>query len=282
MDSFMTWVGGKKSLREQVVARFPLEYERYIEVFGGAGWVLFYKQPQSFEIYNDYNSNLVNLFRCVRDNPNKLKYKLRYYLDSREDYRWLVGLHKQGLFARFHSYDRAAKFYAMVMYSYGHMLRGFNPKPYSMWSKFPLIDACAQRLQTVVVENMDFEKLIALYDRPVSFFYCDPPYYATENFYQDVDFGRKDHIRLHDALMACSGKFLISYNDCPEIRALWADPGIMIESIERTNNLAQRYDAGCQYQELFISNYDTAERSRLRAAAYQQLPLWNIEDDTAL
>ncbi|MBQ7487366.1 MAG: DNA adenine methylase, partial [Clostridia bacterium] len=94
----MTWVGGKKSLREEVVARFPLDYERYIEVFGGAGWVLFYKQPQSFEVYNDYNNNLVNLFRCVRDNPNKLKYKLRYYLDAREDYRWLVELHKRGLF----------------------------------------------------------------------------------------------------------------------------------------------------------------------------------------
>ena len=277
MDSFMTWVGVKKALREEVVARFPLKYERYIEVFGGAGWVLFYKQPQSFEVYNDYNSNLVNLFRCVRDNPNKLKYKLRYYLDAREDFRWLVSLHKRGLFARFRNYDRAAKFYAMVMYSYGHTLKGFNPKPYSLWSKFPLIDACAARLQTVVVENMDFQKLIELYDRPVSFFYCDPPYYSTENFYKDVDFGRNDHIRLHDALMACQGKFLISYNDCPEIRTLWADSGIMIESIERPNNLRQRYDAGCQYRELFISNYDTAERTKFQAAAYQQLPLWDID-----
>ncbi len=278
MDSFMTWVGGKKSLREEVVARFPLDYERYIEVFGGAGWVLFYKQPQSFEVYNDYNNNLVNLFRCVRDNPNKLKYKLRYYIDSREDYRWLVALHKRGLFARFRNYDRAAKFYAMVMYSYGHMLRGFNPKPYPLWSRFPLIDACAARLQTVVVENLDFQRLIELYDRPVSFFYCDPPYYMTEDFYKDVDFRRKDHIRLHDTLMRCQGKFLISYNDCPEIRAMWSEPGIMIESIERTNNLAQRYDAGCQYKELFISNYDTAQQAKLQAAAYQQLPLFDIDE----
>ena len=45
MNSFMSWVGGKKALREEVVRRFPLYYERYIEVFGGGGWVLFHKPP---------------------------------------------------------------------------------------------------------------------------------------------------------------------------------------------------------------------------------------------
>ena len=45
MNSFMSWVGGKKALREEVVQRFPLYYERYIEVFGGGGWVLFHKPP---------------------------------------------------------------------------------------------------------------------------------------------------------------------------------------------------------------------------------------------
>ena len=45
MNSFMSWVGGKKNLRDEVLARFPPYYERYIEVFGGAGWVLFHKPP---------------------------------------------------------------------------------------------------------------------------------------------------------------------------------------------------------------------------------------------
>ena len=53
MNSFMSWVGGKKSLRDAVLARFPPYYERYIEVFGGAGWVLFHKPPgNDFEVYN--------------------------------------------------------------------------------------------------------------------------------------------------------------------------------------------------------------------------------------
>ena len=71
MNSFMSWVGGKKALRDAVLARFPPYSERYREVFGGAGWVLFRKPPgMDFEVYNDFNGNLANLYRCVRDKPN--------------------------------------------------------------------------------------------------------------------------------------------------------------------------------------------------------------------
>lgn len=101
MNSFMSWVGGKKALRDAALARFPPYYERYIEVFGGAGWVLFHKPPgMDFEVINDYNSNLTNLYRVVRDKPDKLKYKLRYVLNSREDFNWIASLHKKGLFSQ--------------------------------------------------------------------------------------------------------------------------------------------------------------------------------------
>ncbi len=66
MDSFLSWIGGKKLLRKEIVNRFPEKIDRYIEVFGGAAWVLFYKDKHAnFEVYNDYNSELVNIFRCV-------------------------------------------------------------------------------------------------------------------------------------------------------------------------------------------------------------------------
>ena len=75
----MAWVGGKKALREEVLARFPLYYERYIEVFGGGGWVLFHKPPGTdFEVYNDLNGNLAALYRTVRDHPRELQERLRY------------------------------------------------------------------------------------------------------------------------------------------------------------------------------------------------------------
>ena len=243
MNSFMSWVGGKKNLRDEVLARFPTYYERYIEVFGGAGWVLFHKPPGAdFEVYNDFNSNLANLYRCVRDKPAKLKYKLRYVLDSREDFEYLALLHKRGILPRLYDVDRAAKFYQLIRYSYASGLDSFGSQPHSIWSDFPMIDLAARRLQKVVVENKDFEKLIKQYDRPVSFFYCDPPYFATESYYKDVGFTAKDHIRLRDTLLEIKGKFLVSYNDCPEIREIWDKPNTHIEEISRLNNLAQRYD----------------------------------------
>ena len=75
----MSWIGGKKSLRELIVTLFPLYYERYIEVFGGGGWILFHKPPgNDFEVYNDFNGLLVNLYRCVREKPDELIEALRY------------------------------------------------------------------------------------------------------------------------------------------------------------------------------------------------------------
>ena len=272
MNSFMSWVGGKKNLRDAVLARFPPYYERYIEVFGGAGWVLFHKPPgMDFEVWNDFNGNLSNLYRCVRDKPNKLKYKLRYVLNSREDFDRIASLHKRGIFSKLCDVDRAAKFYQLIRYSYASGLDSFASQPHSIWTDFPMIDLAARRLQKVIIENKDFEKLIRQYDRPVSFFYCDPPYFATENYYKDVGFTAKDHIRLRDALLDIKGRFLVSYNDCPEIREIWHKPNIHIEEISRLNNLAQRYDGGCQYAELLISNYDTSERAK----AIKQLSLFD-------
>ena len=72
-------------------------------------------------------------------------------------------------------------------------------------------------------------------------------------------FGREDHKRLADVLCNIKGKFLLSYNDCEEIRELYNRPGILIEGITRLSNLAQRYESGKEYPELFISNYDTCE-----------------------
>ena len=267
MNSFMSWVGGKKALRDAVLARFPPYYERYIEVFGGAGWVLFHKPSDNdFEIFNDFNSNLINLYRCVRDKPNKLKYKLQYVLNSREDFNWIVSLHKRGLFPKFCDIDRAAKFYQLIRYSYAASLDSFACQPHSMWSDFPQIDMAARRLQKVVIENRDFEKLIRQYDRPVSFFYLDPPYHATEGYYQNIGedgFTEADHIRLRDALMRIQGKFLLSYNDDAFIRGLYDQPSIYLMETTRINNIKQRYDNGAQFPELLIANYDLQERSRV-------------------
>ena len=257
MNSFMSWIGGKKALRDEIISRFPTDYKRYIEVFGGGGWVLFHKEPENFEVYNDRNLNLVNLYRCVRDKPDELIAELTYVLNSRTDFEYIRKLMKTP--TEIPDVRRAAYFYQLIRYSYASGLDSYASQPHSIWKDFPLITNACARLQKVVIENKDFEKLIDQYDRPESFFYCDPPYYDTEDYYDDVGFTKDDHKRLADRLSSINGKFLLSYNDCPEIRELYEGHGAHIERISRLSNIAQRYEAGKQYDELIISNYDTSE-----------------------
>lgn len=274
MNSFMSWVGGKKALREEVVQRFPLYYERYIEVFGGGGWVLFHKPPgNDFEVYNDFNSLLTNLYRCVRDKPDLLMNALKYVLNSREDFDQVRRALSR---KRTTDVQRAAWFYQIIRYSYASALTSFGSQPHDMRANFPLIEQAHRRLKDVVVENKDFEKLIRQYDRPVSLFYCDPPYHATEGYYQNIGedgFTEKDHIRLRDALLSIQGKFLLSYNDDAFVRELYDAPGIQIEAVTRLNNIKQRYDPNCQFAEVFIANYDMTQRQR----AATQLNLFDFQ-----
>ena len=262
INSFMSWIGGKKSLRELIVSLFPLYYERYIEVFGGGGWVLFHKPPgNDFEVYNDFNGLLTNLYRCVREKPNELIDALYFVLNSREDFNIV----KEALARDSPTSDiiRASYFYQLIRYSYASGLTSFGSQPHDMWSNFPLIEQAHRRLSKVVVENKDFEKLIRQYDRPVSFFYADPPYFETEKYYKNVGedgFKKEDHIRLRDTLMGIEGKFLLSYNDCSFIRELYDAPNIQIESYTRINNIKQRYDNGAQFPEILVANYDMHER----------------------
>ena len=146
----MSWVGGKKALREEVVQRFPLYYERYIEVFGGGGWVLFHKPPgRDFEVYNDFNSLLANLYRCVRDKPDLLMNALKYVLNSREDFdRVRLALRRQ----RTTDVQRAAWFYQIIRYSYASALTSYGSQPHDMRANFLLIEQAHRRLKDVVVE----------------------------------------------------------------------------------------------------------------------------------
>ena len=116
-------------------------------------------------------------------------------------------------------------------------------------------------MANVVIENQDFAALVRHYDRPDSFFYADPPYFTSEHMY-DTEFCWKDHLRLRDTLGDIKGKFLLSYNDCEEIRELY--DGFSVFDFSRLHSMAQRYSAGKEFKELLIGNYDLYERERSR------------------
>ena len=271
LNSFISWIGGKKSSRDIIIPRFPMFYEKYIEVFGGGGWILFGKPPgNDHEIFNDANSNISNLFYCVREHSGELIEKLRYVLNCREDFERIKHIINEK--AEIGDIQRAANFYQLIRYSYASGCDSYGGKSHSMWSNFPLIEQASRRLQKVVIENKDFEKLISAQDSEMSFFYCDPPYFSTESYYNNVGFTGADHERLRDTLKKISGKFLLSYNDCPAIRELYQ--GYEMYSYERLNNIRQRFDGGSMFNELLIANYDLDERLKEN----QQISFFETED----
>ena len=86
MNSFISWIGGKKLLRKHIMEQFPdqVAYNRYIEVFGGAGWLLFSRDKHaSMEVFNDVNGELINLYRVVKYHPEPLQKEMEWLLMSR-------------------------------------------------------------------------------------------------------------------------------------------------------------------------------------------------------
>ena len=75
MNSFISWIGGKKFLRKKIISQFPESYGRYIEVFGGAGWVMFgIEQPAPLEVLD---CRIDELFEYI---PNEVKCTGKYLI----------------------------------------------------------------------------------------------------------------------------------------------------------------------------------------------------------
>ncbi len=89
--SFITWLVGKGSLKDEILSRFPLDYKSYIQVFGGGASILFAKKIEKFEVYNDYNNNLTNLFKVVNLKVIAFLKELNFLLiNSRVDFEALI------------------------------------------------------------------------------------------------------------------------------------------------------------------------------------------------
>ena len=232
MKSFIPWVGGKSLLAKKIVSMFPDDFDRYIEVFGGGGSVLFAKDKHaSFEVYNDINGQLVNLFRCARFHCGELQREISGYFNSREIFEDIKAqINVRGMT----DIQRAAMFYVQIKLSYGAQCRAYGCDNKNISPEY--LTEIEERLKSgagVVIENKDFEDLIKVYDRPNALFYCDPPYRTAQKYY-DVPFSDSDHERLKNSLSNIKGRFILSYNDDEYIRELYKDYNIT--AVERQNN----------------------------------------------
>ncbi len=82
-------------------------------------------------------------------------------------------------------------------------------------------------------------------------FYLDPPYHGSEGYYGKDMFSREDFTRLARALKSLKGNFLLSINDCPEIRSTFK--GFRFEEVETTYTVRGQGSATAA-KELLVSN----------------------------
>lgn len=245
MNSFIGWIGGKRALRDDIIAHFPPNFDRYIEVFGGAGWILFRKDKSKFEVFNDADSNLINLYRQIKYHHKELQEEISKIHSREIFYDYKVSLKQSEL----SDLERAAGYYYVIKHSFGSNRYSFATCV--KHSNTKIFNDVFERPKDVIIENQDFEKIIQTYDRENALFYCDPPYVQTEKYY-DMCFTGNDHRRLRDTLAAIKGKFAVSYNDCQTVRELYKDYNIV--GLSRRNTL-QGNNNCTEFKEVLITNY---------------------------
>ena len=219
--------------------------DRYVEVFGGAGWVLFSKEAHKVEVFNDIDRELVNLFKIVKYHSNALQEELEFLLNSRETFNEYKKIDINYLT----DIQRAARYFYLVTHSFAAKKDSYARNKIDINKKVEYLSTVKERLKNVIIENKSYNDLMLSYDSENTLFYCDPPYFSTEKYYKSFQFEEKNHIELKNICDNLKAKIIISYNDCEYIRNLYKDYNII--AVDRNHNLKHND----RYNELIIKNY---------------------------
>ena len=221
------YIGGKKVLAGRLIDRIrAIPHETYVEPFVGMGGV-FLRRPfrAKAEVINDASADVAVLFRILQRHYQALMDMLRWQLTSREEFQRLLAMAPDTLT----DLERAARFLYLQRLAFGGKVQGRNfgvsvglPGRFDVGKLGPLLEAVHERLAGVVIERLPYHQLLPRYDRPGTLFYLDPPYWGNEADYGQGVFGREDFTRLAELLGSLKGRFILSINDVPEIRQIFA------------------------------------------------------------
>lgn len=223
MRAFFRYPGSKWGLANWIISHFPADYEKmvYLEPFVGSGAVFFNKRPGRVETINDLDGDIVNLFKVLRECPDKLERQLTLTPYSRQEYEMSFQPCEDPL-------ERARRYMVRTSQSIGDKCGGSGWRNH----KQPKIGgtACAwgyiteslgvvsRRLRgsttnLVQIENTDAFRLIERYNSKDVLMYLDPPYVLGSRkggkLYR-YELEDEAHQRLLDLITRSRAKILIS------------------------------------------------------------------------
>lgn len=280
----ISYIGGKARISKWIEPFISKDIETYVEPFSGMFWVFFRMDLKNYPnlktvVYNDFNGLNANLFSCCKD-YNRLWDEISKYpcqqlgvSETPQIYSEMFGQYQNELFnssgiviTEENKYEVAAKYvYVLTQIFSGSKPETSNYMDYKGKYRCKVLiflDKLKDKKyrehfdRITFVENLDFSDVIQKYDSEKTYFYVDPPYWKTENYYSNHDFDRNDHERLANVLKNVKGKFSLSYYDFPLLREWFPKTEYVWEMKEFAKAAAAKSGVKQNMgEELLIMNY---------------------------
>lgn len=229
----LKYPGGKWNIAKQLVGLIP-KHHSYLEPFFGGGAVLFTKPASDIETINDLDHNVVNLFRCIQEDADRLAAMVMTTPFSREKYEDTYKLDIFEVMMPDEPYHKALRFLIQCWQGHGFRTNGSKvgwkrdiqgrEKAYALWNWYRLpgwIVDIAERLRMVQIENRPALEVIRRFNYENVFMYLDPPYLLSTRTGKQYkhEMSDSDHEELLKAIVSSKAKIMISgyesdlYND---------------------------------------------------------------------
>ncbi|WP_267382626.1 MULTISPECIES: DNA adenine methylase [unclassified Sphingomonas] len=260
------YIGGKRNLASRLTAIIDhVPHDGYAEPFVGMGGIFLRRRARpKVEVINDVSGDVATFFRVLQRHYPYLIDMLRFRVASRAEFERLKATPPETLT----DLERAVRFLYLQRLAFGGKVEGRHfgvdrtqSARFNVTKLEPMLADIHDRLAGVVIEQLDFGAFITRYDRAGMLFYLDPPYWGCETDYGQDVFGRPDFERLALVLSRMNGRFLMSINDAPGVRATFA--AFHMRAVETTYTLGAK--ASTRAAELLISNFPLTEGAAANA-----------------
>lgn len=220
MRQVLKYPGSKWKIAGELSRLLP-PHHSYVEPFFGSGALLFNKKPSDIETINDLDHDVINLFLCIQEEPEKLAklvmttpYSREMYDSAFEFEDFITEIKGE------EPYRKALVFLMKCWQGHGYKVGWKNDvhgreKSYALWNWYRLpewIIEIAERLRKVQIENRPALEVISRFDYPDVFQYWDPPYLLgtrTGKQYKH-EMSDVDHEELLKIALKCKAKIMIS------------------------------------------------------------------------